>query len=462
MRSLSLFCLLGLVTLGFWGWLLIWEQSLVFEPGKLGPYFLYNEFLLIGILFGSSVKRRSDGPHHRFIEAVRLSGRQTMTGLFAVVIMVFALRDIGVSRSFLFSFVPWLYMTLLFSNYFVPKWLGQLAFSGDREERVALAGTLEQASLFKPWLERKRSLGLHTVGVVHSLPNGANGNHTNGSPFPVLGNFEEIETILQQAAITQLIVLDMTIGPDRLRRLAQLCEGAAVRLLALHDLNSYFNHTTTTFEDDGMRFIGLREEPLESPVNRFVKRMMDIIVASLVIAVVLLPATILVWLIHRFQSPGPIFFTQARVGMMGRPFKMYKFRTMHANNENEARQASKHDARIFPAGRWLRKLSIDELPQFINVLLGTMSVVGPRPHLETHEDIWTRVMQRYVVRRFIRPGMTGWAQINGFRGEIHTEADIQHRVEADIHYLENWSASLDCVIILKTAKQCLFPPRSAY
>src|SRR5262249_13329607 len=159
-----------------------------------------------------------------------------------------------------------------------------------------------------------------------------NGAHTNGSAFPVLGHFEELDTILQKSAITQLIVLDLSIGPERLRKLAQLCEGAAVRLLALHDLNSFFNHTTMTFEDDGVRFIGLREEPLESPVNRAVKRIMDWAVALPVIVFILPPVTFLVWLAQRIQSPGPIFFPQLRVGMMGRPFKMYKFRTMHTNN----------------------------------------------------------------------------------------------------------------------------------
>jgi len=165
---------------------------------------------------------------------------------------------------------------------------------------------------------------------------------------------------------------------------------------------------------------------------------------------------------QRIQSPGPVFFTQVRTGMMGRPFRMVKFRTMHPNNQNEAQQASKNDSRVFPAGSWLRRLSLDELPQFINVLAGDMSVVGPRPHLPKHEEMFISVMRRYVIRQFIRPGLTGWAQVNGFRGEIHTEADIEQRVEADIHYLETWSFGLDCLIILRTFKHCVFPPRSAY
>src|SRR5262249_45639835 len=141
---------------------------------------------------------------------------------------------------------------------------------------------------------------------------------------------------------------------------------------------------------------------------------------------------------------------------------IYKYRTMHLNHPDEARQASKNDARVYPAGRWFRKLSIDELPQFINVLKGEMSVVGPRPHLPKHEEVFVRVRSRYLIRKFIRSGITGWAQVNGFRGEIHVETDICRRVEADIHYLENWAFSLDCLIILKTIKQCLFPPRTAY
>jgi putative colanic acid biosynthesis UDP-glucose lipid carrier transferase len=233
-------------------------------------------------------------------------------------------------------------------------------------------------------------------------------------------------------------------------------------LLALNDLNAYFNHTTTLFEDDGVRFIGLREEPLENPANRFLKRLLDLAVAVPAVVLILPFTTLLVWVLQRVQSPGPILFRQERAGTMARPFKMFKYRTMHVSQSDEARQASQNDSRIFPAGRWMRRFSVDELPQFLNVLLGDMSVVGPRPHLPKHEELFAQVMRKYVIRRFIRPGLTGWAQVNGFRGEIHSEADVQKRVDADLHYLENWSFSLDCLIILRTVKHCLFPPRSAY
>jgi exopolysaccharide biosynthesis polyprenyl glycosylphosphotransferase len=457
-RTLTLFWQLAAVTASFWGWLFIWQPVSLCEPGVPQHYLLYNEFLLIGVIFGVGSSRQHDNERkdHEFVEANRRTLRQAFLGLFAVFLIVFAVKDAVVSRSFFFSFIPWLYLVLLLTNYVLPRTVGRLSFSGDREERVALAGTLEQAVQIKPWLERKSLIGLRTVGLIcGQTPNGS-------APFPVLGTLDQTSEILQQQSITQVILLDLAAGTEQVRRLTQICESGAVRLLALHDLSTYFNHATTVFEDDGVRFIGLRDEPLESPWNRLIKRLLDLAVAVPVVLFVLPIAIVLVWLVQRFQSPGPVFFKQLRVGLMGRSFWMYKFRTMHPNDENEAKQASRNDPRIYPAGYWLRKLSIDELPQFINVLYGNMSVVGPRPHLPKHEDMFAKAMRKYVIRRFILPGLTGWAQVKGFRGEIHTEADIQSRVEADIYYLENWSLSLDCLIILKTIRQCIVPPRSAY
>ena len=456
-RSLALVCQLVMVTLSFWVWLFIWQPTLFTEPHALSPYVLYNEFLLIGVLFGWSRKREASGLHHEWVGAIRQSFRQAMLGLFCVFVVVFALHDAIASRSFFFSYILWLYLTLLFANYFVPRWLGTWAFSGDREERVALAGTVEQAAGLQSWLEHKNLVGFRTIGLIspQAVTPGA-------TPFPILGTIDRMDEILRERAITQVIVLDLSLGSKWISQMTQLCEGAAVRLLAIHDMSAYFNHNTTTFEDDGVRFIGLREEPLESPMNRFVKRMLDLAVAAPMVVLVLPFTTLLVAIFQRLQSPGPIFFTQERTGMLGRPFKIYKYRTMHLNHRSEARQASKNDERIYPAGKWLRKLSIDELPQFINVLRGDMSVIGPRPHLPAHDEMFARVMRRYLIRKFIQPGITGWAQVNGFRGEILSEGDIQKRVEADIHYLENWSFSLDCLIFLKTVKHCVLPPRSAY
>ena len=460
-RSLALFWQLVIVTLSFWGWLFIWQSSIFHQSTDLQRYVLYCEFLVIGVVFGFGNRREHGEPKKDWLFANRKSLRQAFFGLFSVFLVVFAVKDVGMSRSFLFSYLPWLYASLLFTNYWLPLSIGQWIFSGDREERAALVGTLETADRIQPWLERKQLMGMKTIGLVCPEPSSA-----LASPVPILGGFDQIGDILRTNSITQLIVLNLSIGSERLRQITQLCEDAAVRLVVLHDLHPYFNHNTVVFEDDGIRFIGLREEPLESPLNRVVKRLLDIAIALPVVLLILPFTSVFVWLLQRVTSPGPLFFTQVRNGMLGRPFKIYKYRTMHAHNgshsDDEIRQASKNDARIFPGGNWLRRLSIDELPQFINVLLGDMSVIGPRPHLPQHDEAFTKVMRNYLIRRFIRPGITGWAQVNGLRGEIRGEIDIQRRVEADIHYLENWSFGLDVIIVLKTIKQCVVPPHTAY
>ena len=456
-RMLSLVWQLIIVTLSFWVWLFIWQGWVFRESTEVQRYVLYFEFLLIGVVFGFGKWHEKTGPNKDWLMANRRSLRQAFFGLFSVFLIVFALKDVGISRSFFFSYLPSLYASLLFTNYWLPLSIGQWAFSSEREERAALVGTLETADQIQTWLERKELMGMRTVGLVC-----AEEPQSSISSLPFLGTLDQIEDILRAKSITQLIVLNLSLGSDRLREITQVCEDVAVRLVVLHDLHSYFNHKTIVFEDDGIRFIGLRDEPLESPLNRFLKRLLDLAV-SLPVVIFILPFTsALVWLIHRANSPGPLFFKQVRNGMLGRPFRIYKYRTMHAHVDNEGRQASRNDARIFPGGNWLRRLSIDELPQFINVLFGDMSVVGPRPHLQQHDETFAKMRRNYLVRRFIRPGITGWAQVNGHRGEIHSERDIQKRVEADIHYLENWSFGLDVIIICKTIKQCVVPPNTAY
>jgi len=456
-RMLSLVWQLIIVTLTFWGWLLIWQGWLFHESLEVQRYVLYFEFLVIGVIFGIGKWSENTGLGKDWRGARYRSLRQAFFGLFSALLVEFALKDAGISRSFFFSYLPALYASLLFSNYWLPLSIGKRAFSSEREERAALVGTLESAARIRPWLARKELMGMKTVGLVC-----AEQSPESISSLPILGTVDQIESILRTHSVTQLIVLNLSLGKERLLEITQLCEDLAVRLVVLHDLQPYFNHETIVFEDDGVRFIGLRDEPLESPLNRFLKRLLDLSVSLPVVMFVLPLASIFVWLIHRAYSPGPLFFKQVRNGMLGRPFTIYKYRTMHLANDNEARQASRNDARIFPGGDWLRRLSIDELPQFLNVLIGDMSVVGPRPHLPLHDETFAKMRRNYFVRRFIRPGITGWAQVNGHRGGVHSEKDVQRRVEADIHYLENWSFGLDVLIICKTATQCFVPPNTAY
>ncbi|PYL02606.1 MAG: hypothetical protein DME32_06040 [Verrucomicrobia bacterium] len=233
-------------------------------------------------------------------------------------------------------------------------------------------------------------------------------------------------------------------------------------LIILSDLEETLRHPVIHFEDGGFRFMALREEPLENPLNRFAKRLIDIIVSGFVLLFVFPIAAIVIWITQRLQSPGSLFHNQVRAGIQNRRFTIYKFRTMRPDGGRVADQARDHDDRIYPLGRFFRKFSIDEIPQFWNVLRGEMSIVGPRPHLLEHNAEFARVMAGYNIRAFVKPGITGLAQVRGFRGEARDNSAIENRVACDLEYLENWNLSLEIGIILRTVAQLFLPPQTAY
>jgi putative colanic acid biosynthesis UDP-glucose lipid carrier transferase len=259
-----------------------------------------------------------------------------------------------------------------------------------------------------------------------------------------------------------VILLEFPLFTDIYQDIIRICDQLGIRLFILSDLEEKLRHSVTHFEDGGFRFIGLREEPLENPLNRFLKRAIDLLIAGPVMLFIFPPLALIVFLVQRAQSPGPLFHVQRRAGMQNRQFKIYKFRTMKPDHDDLSRQARDGDARVYPLGKWLRRLSLDEVPQFWNVLLGDMSIVGPRPHLIEHNNEFSRFMENYNVRTFVKPGITGLAQVRGFRGEARDNSDIENRVACDIEYLENWNLSLECGIILRTFTQLINPPRTAY
>lgn len=208
--------------------------------------------------------------------------------------------------------------------------------------------------------------------------------------------------------------------------------------------------------------ISLRIIPLEKEVNKRFKRIFDIVFSVLIIFFLLSWLTPLLAILIKLDSKGPIFFKQRRNGLNYEEFICYKFRSMRLNPIADLEQVQKNDPRITRLGRFIRKTSIDELPQFFNVLLGDMSVVGPRPHMVSHTEMYAKSIDKFMVRHFIKPGITGLAQINGYRGEVETEKDIINRVRFDIFYLENWTILLDLKIIFKTVINAIKGEEKAY
>ena len=206
---------------------------------------------------------------------------------------------------------------------------------------------------------------------------------------------------------------------------------------------------------DKLPVTSLRAEPLQNITNRFLKRAIDIAISSFALLFILSWLTPVIAVLIKLQSKGPVFFKQERSGKDNKPFWCYKFRSMAVNTESDLVQATKNDARITPIGSFLRKTSLDEFPQFWNVLKGDMSVVGPRPHMLVHTEIYRAIINKYMIRQFLKPGITGWAQANGYRGETENIALMEKRVEHDIWYMENWSPKLDVKILVRTLL-CIF------
>ncbi len=194
---------------------------------------------------------------------------------------------------------------------------------------------------------------------------------------------------------------------------------------------------------------------LGNPLNRALKRLFDITFSAVVLAALALPVFLPIAIGVRLSSKGPVFFRQKRTGYHGKEFYCIKFRSMYLNSESDTLSATRNDARITPFGRILRRMSLDELPQFWNTLVGDMSVVGPRPHMCSMNHRYASTLSGYMVRQIIKPGITGWAQVNGLRGNADDLAQIRLRVEHDVWYLEHWSFMLDMKIILRTTYNIL-------
>ena len=244
-----------------------------------------------------------------------------------------------------------------------------------------------------------------------------------------------------------------------IERTASLCRHRMIKFYYVTTAEERLNLQPVPMDD--LEVMGTYSSPLEDPLNRLLKRLADILLSAIFLAptVLLLP---FIAIIIKRQSPGPIFFRQRRTGLDGGPFWCYKFRSMHVNDDADRLQATREDPRKFPFGRFMRKTNIDELPQFWNVLVGNMSIVGPRPHMLAHTEQYDKLIDKYMVRHFVKPGITGWAQVTGFRGETPELWQMEGRIERDIWYIQNWSLWLDLRIIWLTVKLIFKKDQQAY
>jgi Undecaprenyl-phosphate glucose phosphotransferase len=301
-------------------------------------------------------------------------------------------------------------------------------------------------------IRNRRELGIEVVGCLSK-----DGTETRGPRgLPVVGKYEDLQSSLGKLEIDQVVVALPIEDSQYLTSVLSSLGDSLVDVRVIPDLQGFSTLGNSIEEFEGLPVISLRTSPLEG-LNRITKRLLDIVVA-LIALVVLSPVMLLIALLVKLTSRGPLVYSQERVSLDGSPFKIFKFRTMSTNAESSGPGwTTPQDSRVTPVGRILRALSLDELPQLFNVLKGDMSIVGPRPERPVFIEEFRKRIPHYMLRHKVPAGMTGWAQVHGWRGDT----SIEKRIEHDLYYIENWSLLLDVKILILTVVRG-FVNRNAY
>jgi Undecaprenyl-phosphate glucose phosphotransferase len=323
---------------------------------------------------------------------------------------------------------------------------------------LVIVGDGPAADEIYQYCEDQTVRGYRFRGVFHDLP-------ITGALAPrQLGGIQAAKAFVIQNRIDILYCALPATFREEITDLMEFCERNTIRFRVIPSADSFIPVVQTT----DLTFHGavpvsrLRHEPLDRKANRYLKRSFDIVFSFLVITCIFSWLFPILAIVIKLSSRGPVFFKQTRLGERKKKFTCYKFRSMRMNAEADSKQATRNDPRITKVGAFLRKSNLDEMPQFFNVLLGQMSVVGPRPHPLKLNDQFRDIIDKYMVRHFVRPGITGWAQVNGFRGETRTPELMEKRVDLDVWYLENWSFMLDLKIVVKTVTNMFKKDEMAY
>lgn len=368
------------------------------------------------------------------------------------------------------NFMQWYYLSFWFVASLVAFGVERLLMlalfrywmrSGQYLQAAVILGATENGIRLAEFMQRHADIRSGLIGFIDDriehLPQQVAG-------FPLLGDSHELERLVREERITQVLVALSWAAESRIEQTVRELRRLPVNVLLVPDMQAFRHARNRITQVAGLPMFNVSERPLDgwSPL---IKRLEDLVLASLAL-VLALPVMLLVALAIRLDSPGPVLFRQKRYGYNNKLIEVFKFRSMYCDkaDANAERQTTRNDDRITRVGRFIRRTSLDELPQLFNVLLGSMSMVGPRPHATATKAagiLFEDAVKEYTARHRVKPGITGWAQINGYRGETDTLEKIEKRVEYDLQYIENWSIWFDLYILFRTLPAVLFT-REAY
>lgn len=371
----------------------------------------------------------------------------------------FAINEHDFSRTISLFYITIFFVLLIVKKYFFKQWKLHSWVTGLDNRNLLIIGQGEQGKAIYEVATNNKQFGYIPIGFVHEDDSAKKTND--------LGSVTELENIIQSNKVDEIIISLKTFDSQLIQKIIRVADKNAIRTKIVPEFFQLYSSKFKMETFGHLPILSVREEPLEEFHWYFLKILLDIIFTLFLFLFVFVWLFPIIALAIKIDSKGPIFFIQERWGKDGKVFKCYKFRTMVHNAQTTLpngrfNQTTKNDSRITKVGLFLRKTNFDELPQFINVIIGDMSVIGPRPHAVQHSIESKEQIENYLVRHLIKPGITGWAQVNGYRGETSDIFLMKKRVEFDIWYIENWTPWLDLKILLMTFYSMLKGDKMAY
>lgn len=389
--------------------------------------------------------------HKRIVFAERITARVFYSVLLHAMIFFTCLQVMkqdDISRLFLLTFYITFFVSLLAGRLGVRFALKMYRSKGFNYTNVIIVGGGKNGVSVAEEMMSDPGYGYKILGFFDDNPAGLPSN------LNFLGTTSEVEAYLssENNQVDEVYCTLPESAEAIIYRLLNFCENNMIRFNIVPEVRRYVKKRMQMELLGEIPVLVLRDEPLQSYTNRLLKRAFDVIFSVCFLMVCFIPVYILVGFCIKITSRGPIFFKQKRTGRSGIEFNCYKFRTMIINEEANEKQAVRDDPRVTQIGSFLRRSNIDEIPQFFNVLRGDMSIVGPRPHMLQHTIEYSQLIDKYMVRHLVKPGLTGWAQVTGYRGETKTLEQMEGRVKRDVWYIENWTLWLDLKIIYRTIR----------
>ena len=405
----------------------------------LALYFILPGYLAIFATLNLYKPKRMSSLIGEFFDVIKAN----VIGAMVFLVVLYLINQPNFSRSLIIVFALLNVVLMTAYRLAVRKILSQIRKVGLNAKQVVIVGYSRACEQYIDRILVNPQWGYRIRGILDDeVPAG-----TYYKGIQVLGRIDNLEEILPENKLDEIAIALPLKNYKRLEEIVSKCEKSGVHTKFIPDYNSVIPSKPYTEDLSGLPVINIRRVPLTSTFNWFFKRAVDII-GSLVAIILFSPIMLLSVIVIKSRKDGPVLFVQERVGLHNKVFKMYKFRTMieQKPEEEEKEWTTKNDPRVTGFGKFLRRTSLDETPQFFNILKGDMSLIGPRPERPQFVEQFKEEIPRYMVKHQVRPGLTGWAQVNGYRGDT----SIRKRVEYDIYYIENWSIGLDIQIILLT------------